>query len=71
MKDTTENLILKELREVKETLGTHEALLHAIAEDCQETRNIVDLLHPTNFDHEERISALERSNIRLRLLVDR
>lgn len=48
-----------------------ETRLDAVGKAVYETRDIVSELLATRDDHEVRISTLERSNTRLRLLIDR
>jgi hypothetical protein len=61
----------KRFEDIEQKLEQVDELLGAVAINVAHTREIVDQLIPARVDHEERISALERSNIRLRLLIDR
>jgi hypothetical protein len=55
----------------RQGLGVVTDLVHGVSKVAQRTEEELKKLIPTTTDHEERISALERSNIRLRLLIDR
>ncbi|MFA5947213.1 MAG: hypothetical protein WC813_04305 [Patescibacteria group bacterium] len=60
-----------EFHKIHGELKVVDALLHSVSETAQRTEIAVDRLNPVSRDHEERISVLERSTARLRLLVDR